>query len=259
MNEHIGKPFDLSGLVAVLLRVTGYQGQPDALPAPTKPSTDLREGWQPGRESSAVDFQTAIARLGGNTALYVRTASEFAKTLPAQISEMASQSADEPKQLAILAHTLKGTAATLGANSLSAAAAAIERLCKAGEGQSEIAVAIGKLREASSETLTALHREIEAAALPRPALAAVRASAVFDQEAALAAADTLVELLEQSDLTALERFAQDREALSYAPEAMFNALEIALQSLDLDTALINCKEMQSWIRTSAKSDEEPAA
>jgi hypothetical protein len=82
---------------------------------------------------------------------------------------------------------------------------------------------------------------------------------VFDQEAALAAADTLVELLEQSDLTALERFAQDREALSYAPEAMFNALEIALQSLDLDTALINCKEMQSWIRTSAKSDEEPAA
>jgi PAS domain S-box-containing protein len=257
MNEHIGKPFDMNGLVEVLLRVTGYQGQLDALPASEKPSLDSRELWNPTGEPPSVDFQTAIARMGGNTSLYMRTASEFARTLPAHITEMASQTSEESKQLAILAHTLKGTAATLGANALSTTAATIERLCKTGKGRSELAVAIGKLREAASETLNALHREIDATDPPRTDIAASRASEVFRREAALAAANTLFALLEQSDLKALERFAECREALNYAPEAMFDALENAMQGLDLGTALTICKEIQAWIRSAADSNEEP--
>ncbi len=253
MNEHIGKPFDLSGLIAVLLRVTGFQQQPDDSQPSKQPSVPSREARPTIGDGSIVDFQTAVARMGGKEALYMRTAGEFARTLPTHVSEMASLSVDDSRQLAILAHTLKGTAATLGANPLSAAAAAIERLCKTGYDGAEITVAIGNLREAAGEALAALHREIDRADLPSPALATSRVNAVFDREAAMAASDELLGLLEHNDLTALERFAEHREALSCAPEAIFNALESALQSLDLDTALTNCKELRDWLRSAPQA------
>jgi len=93
MNEHVGKPFDLNHLVTLLLRhvphvavlqkgATLVAGASTA----TTPAADA-PGWIP----SVLDVDTAMARMGGAQALYVRAARAFAAELPDQLRQVRQQ------------------------------------------------------------------------------------------------------------------------------------------------------------------------
>ncbi|MCX8519917.1 MAG: response regulator [Rhodoferax sp.] len=136
MDEHIGKPFDIRQLVAVLLQVTGRSAEAQA--TATQPAENPPPETRPIHSSSLysgphlspyLDQSSALARLAGAADLYRSIAREFAKQLGAVAADY--QEAARRHDLLALArqmHTLKGTAATVGALRLSEHANRLEKM-----------------------------------------------------------------------------------------------------------------------------------
>ena len=57
----------------------------------------------------------------------------------------------------------------------------------------------------------------------------------------MAALDELSGLLQSADMAALQRFAELREVLGGLPHDAMDAIDQALQELDLDLALVACQ------------------
>jgi CheY-like chemotaxis protein len=161
MNEHIGKPFDLGYLVALLLRCTGFTpvqavvGQsPDAL-AVVPTEAPAGDALKPTLQ--LLDVATALSHMDGLKDLYLDLALQFEQDLMGVVPELqralsAGLMADAARQM----HTLKGTAATLGAMPLSRMAAELEALCKASplpDGARAREAALADLVQASLEAL----------------------------------------------------------------------------------------------------------
>jgi signal transduction histidine kinase/CheY-like chemotaxis protein len=167
MTDHIGKPFDLNYLVNLLLQKSGFQPtpSPDA-PAPATPSgQDLPAA--PIVKSAvaidgavAVDLETALSHLDGLTDLYVDLAKQFIEELESVVAEyVRALSASLISEAARQMHTLKGTAATLGVMPLSLLALELEKLCKS-----------------STQSVDALAREPQLAAMVNASIVALRAA-----------------------------------------------------------------------------------
>ncbi|WP_229257588.1 response regulator [Duganella callida] len=127
MVDHVGKPFDLDQLVAVILVHTGRAGaNADAGTAPI-----LSEGGAPGRETAeespaalpapGLNTAAALKRLGGLESVYQIALRSFvteAERLAAQLHS-ARERRDCGAALPVI-HTLKGLAGTVGADLLAA-------------------------------------------------------------------------------------------------------------------------------------------
>ena len=123
MSEHIGKPFDMDKLVALLLRVTGLRPPGEADDA--RHLTLVAESPLP--QVDGLDLATALNRMSGMRTLYVRSASELVRTLGTVVGDLQRHlAAGEPLAARMLLHTLKGNAATLGAGALATVAAELE-------------------------------------------------------------------------------------------------------------------------------------
>jgi CheY-like chemotaxis protein len=260
MNEHVGKPFDLDHLVHTLLRVTGFKAPqwmdaPDAVvptaplaaPAPSAPAAlDMAVV-----DATVVDMAGAQARMGGSSALYLRLAQQFVESLAAELAQLQAALAGPPAQATLLAHSLKGTAAILGALQLSQRAADLEKLCKAQAGGGELNSAWLRVESAAQETAASLQAALQALeageagetgppaagyALPQPA----------QREAVSLAMAELMPLLQAEDFAALEIFAGMRAVLAEVPEALLSPLEEALQDLDMERALQACGVIDDW-------------
>ena len=121
MNDHIGKPINLSYLITTLLQHTGRS----ALSLPPGPYTPVRSA--PLVATQALDVDAALERLGGNIDLYRNVLKSFLS----EIGETSDQLGhllqnDKLAEARRLLHTLKGTAATLGAQTLADVAAQAE-------------------------------------------------------------------------------------------------------------------------------------
>ncbi len=129
MNEHIGKPFDLPQLVSALIRLTGWKTI--ASEVATRAAGDAQAGTV-NFKSDAIDLGPALARMAGMKSLYLRAAKEYQKSIATLASRLAALvEAGDFKQAGMLAHSNKGTAATLGLEQLSAELKDIELACKA--------------------------------------------------------------------------------------------------------------------------------
>jgi signal transduction histidine kinase/CheY-like chemotaxis protein len=139
MDDHVGKPFDLSHLVSVLLKHAGL----DAVGSPAQqneiPPVDVQSSVispetnneVPTMNPTVIDSQQALNRIGGMRSLYLGLLREFLSDLKTVVPEYhrmlsASLFHDAARHM----HTLKGTAATLGATELSALAFELEKKCK---------------------------------------------------------------------------------------------------------------------------------
>jgi two-component system sensor histidine kinase/response regulator len=177
MNDHVGKPFDLNYLVTVLLQSSGYQPATAPLLAPevtAPPSSDLAA--MPaavGAPSSppsptpadaqveTIDLDCALRNLEGMKDLYLDLARQFQIELESAVSDLhhtlcEPALADAMRQL----HTLKGTAATLGAMPLSDLARALEHTCKT-EGVAAVLAREAELTALVNATKTALQATID--------------------------------------------------------------------------------------------------
>jgi HPt (histidine-containing phosphotransfer) domain-containing protein len=240
MNEHVGKPFDLNHLVTLLLRHVPHVAVPQkgatlvaGASTATTPAADA-PGWIP----SVLDVDTAMARMGGAQTLYVRAARAFAAELPDQLRQVRQQMTLDRVHVGQLLHTLKGSAATLGANALAEAAARLEQRCNPALGAAaDWDEALAALQGAASATQAAVAHTVERldatpkAAVPLP-------PPVCDAQVALR---ELVTLLEASDLHALRKFAEIRPALLAVDPSLLNELDQAIQALQFGTAQRLCQ------------------
>jgi CheY-like chemotaxis protein/HPt (histidine-containing phosphotransfer) domain-containing protein len=127
MNDHIGKPFEIAQLVALLRQHLGWadraesNGTPAAIESKPVAMTDVVD-------SGNIDFAQALVWMGGSTKLYCDVAGAFLKDLPAHADSLERHLASvQPKDAARVMHTLKGLARTVGAVQLAAFAAHQEK------------------------------------------------------------------------------------------------------------------------------------
>jgi signal transduction histidine kinase/CheY-like chemotaxis protein len=245
MNEHIGKPFDMGKLVSLLIRTVAahahqeqrHEPEPEAPAAPAATMAPASAApVVPGLE-----LHTALQRLAGECGLYVRAAREFEASLSSLLPELrllhrsAEQTALQRKL-----HTLKGNAATLGASALAQQAAALEQRLKA-----DPAIDLGAALEAMAPVLATTRGSLrQAIALLGEAVAPVAqapAATAADRLAGLALLQELCALLHANDMDALLRFGQGRGLLASCFGPWCEQLDVALQDLQLEQALVLCR------------------
>ena len=251
MNAHVGKPFDLKALVQTLLDVTGYRA-PDAHPVPAAaPALVLAPAAAPPH--GVLDVAAALARMGGLSKLYRRAAGDFLQALPGQLAALQPDEANS-QQCAMQAHTLKGTAALLGAVGLSALAAELENQCKATAPQAARTATLARLhtlaettREQLQQALQAMQDPADAQQIGPQGLPGATGLDPKERAGLQAALAPLLVQLEADDLAALETFAKQRDTLAALPQALLAPLEQALQDLELEQALAACRQVAAWL------------
>jgi len=132
MSDWLGKPIDVADLEAVLTRwlpARHAPGPPHPAPAsvPDAPADTLPDAL-PG-----IDLAAALERFLGNRPAFLETLATFVGTHRPALERIPTLAAREDKEpLLRLLHTLAGSAATLGATDVEAAARALERAVRDG-------------------------------------------------------------------------------------------------------------------------------
>jgi len=124
MVDYVSKPIDTRKLFQILERWTsqssGEKASPSGRNAKILPSPD-----------AVLDIQSALKRFSDDSNFYQSLLDEFLKDLPGKIDEMKNAySKGNLKQLAFLAHNLKGVAANFGAGQLYSLAASLDEASK---------------------------------------------------------------------------------------------------------------------------------
>ncbi|WP_079433587.1 response regulator [Zoogloea sp. LCSB751] len=220
MNDHVAKPIVLEHLVEAILRHT--RGGCAAL-APLAPATD---GLPP---LPGLNVAAALRRVGNDAAEYLALLRHFTRSqadCPQRID--AALAAGDLATAERLAHTLRGTAANLGATVLQEAAAAVEMALRNGR--------------STDATLAVLRNELTAlqALLVRtlPPEEETDPGTRLSDEAFDMALWQLARLLETADGTAPTHFKQMRADLSARlGNEVAGEIASALQAYDYDQAL----------------------
>lgn len=126
MNDFLVKPIDVAKLHEKLARwLPAKDRNPDMRVASGKPGSP---------NESAINFSAAIGRLGGYEELYTVGARAFYENGLDRFEKIRDAwSRKAIDELILLAHSLKGTAGQIAADSLAALAAKLEEACKQGE------------------------------------------------------------------------------------------------------------------------------
>jgi CheY-like chemotaxis protein len=268
MNDHVGKPFELDHLVAVLLRVTGHGTTPAATPSapsapsapsvPSAPATLLPTALTDRAAAAGIDLAAALGRLGGKLPVYARLLRDFSDdlaTLPAQLHALAT--AADTAGLARALHTLKGLAATLGAKALAGVAADGERLLAPAATASErtpndapvapdLAAVCATVSQASQRmrpALQALLQDLQGAATEAASEHDGGDHAIGKAAAAAAALRELVALLENSDMRATDLMARLQPPPGGPAGPAWHAIGEAVAALDFERALRLCQPL----------------
>lgn len=223
MNDHIGKPFNLDQLIASLLQWTHGAAAAEATGAPMP---DAR------CEIPLLNRTDALQRMGGSTSLLNRLSTQFLGDLPKYLQACEPTMLDEQLELAQRAlHSLKGIAATIGADALAKVAGEEEQHARSGA-----TVNLEPLRHMAARTEQAL-LDIGVAvpsttANDEVARGEVQPALTIAQRALLT---RLLSLLEAADLDAIEAM---EELLAHGDEdnKRWAALDLEVQALKFDLA-----------------------
>ncbi|MCV2370084.1 response regulator [Roseateles oligotrophus] len=166
MTDFVSKPFELSNLVQVLLRVSGRAA---AAAAAAQASAErkfttlaLPADLQARALGQGIDAQKTIDRFMGKSALYQRMVNSFcvsALALPAQLEGLLAESKHADAERAL--HSFKGLAATLGAEAMAKLGSDGEAMFKRGDLPSpEWLAELLRLIQSGTQDLTLLAQAI---------------------------------------------------------------------------------------------------
>jgi PAS domain S-box-containing protein len=236
MDAHVGKPFEIDHLVAVICRQLGRAAAAAPRAAPPLAPGLLPPALVAQGLAAGLDMEAALQRLMGKTELLARLSRSLAATAEALPAELrALLAAGDAAAAAAALHSFKGLAATLGADRLAELARQGETRLKAGDSLAPAWVDEGGLAGAVQQG-SALLRAL-AEALPAPAAAAVP----LDLAAVRAALAQLVALLRSADMAALDALESLRA--SAAAGLDLEGLDDAMAQLDFARALQYCEQL----------------
>jgi len=236
MNDHVGKPFHLPDLIEVVLRHTkraGRAAQPLApRHAPAPPQADQ------------VDALGALARLGGNAALYGRVLRSYALELASLPDELDAllQGGDRVGACRLL-HTLKGLSATVGAQHMAAVATAAEDTLKHSDAAQSAAEAAATVRRAVAATHQLIGELAQRYAGSPSEAGSSGATVALDARKLRSDLADLRELLRNSDLRALDVHRQLALDHPHAAQHLFGSLDEAMAVLDFERAAQSSKAL----------------
>jgi two-component system sensor histidine kinase/response regulator len=206
MNGHISKPIDPPILFETLARLMRRTGT--AAPFPQGPA----ERPEPLPEISGLDTADGLARVAGNTKLYLKLLRQFAEQQADVVARItATLDAGDRGTAERLAHTLKGVAGSLGAGAVQAAAGALEKVIRDSAPRAEVKKKLKHTDELLTPLLARLH-----GAWKVPAAPASRPVKVADAAAVRMACSQLLKLLEDFDPMAVDFIVANEAALRAA-------------------------------------------
>jgi PAS domain S-box-containing protein len=251
MNDHVGKPFDLTHLVEVLrshvlgVAVPSSNATPNASQAADQLPDSLPK-------ADAVEADAALERLGNNAELYGQILLSYLQELASSPDQLDGfLEAGDLVEAGRLLHTLKGLSATVGASYMAAVAKATEAQVKGAgpafalddaRAQFRVAVAI------TSEVMGKIAKTFgafEQAAIPQDgphALPANHVEVAMDapsRTALVADIQKLQGLLTNSDMAAIRVQVQLRQTYPGAAQDLL-ALDAAMAAFDFPQAVIQC-------------------
>jgi HPt (histidine-containing phosphotransfer) domain-containing protein len=252
MNDHVGKPFDLTHLVEVLIRHTHWQVNATVPHAPVQVAPGpaaVQVQWPQG-----MDGDGALARMGGNIGLFVKTLRAFARDtalLPDRVDALvaAGDIATARREL----HGFKGLTATLGVNALSALAAKAEALAhpsdksdksdKSGEPIQQLRVLLAQIRTGVALWMPALQALAGDLAQENEAASEAAARPAADGVNLLGQLSELLEVLRNSDMQAMELHATLRQSCPDELAEVLEPLDTAMADLDFEMATVECEKL----------------
>jgi CheY-like chemotaxis protein/HPt (histidine-containing phosphotransfer) domain-containing protein len=265
MDDHVGKPFALAALVAVLQRLCrmGETGR-EALAAfpsrPVGPRLPAAAVWL--AEIHGLDLDAAVERMGYRLDVYRRMLRRFAEGLPSQVPAMLQHGRDgQWDESHRAAHALKGLAATLGATALADTAAraeaAIGERCACDASMGALA-ALDAACGTASQVLQALAEALDGGSQPdtapsgwcestarasEPAHAADTVPAAPDDRVLRDGLAELDRLLEDSDMDALSCVESLRAAGERRFGSAWTTLDETVLLLDFGAARRECRRL----------------
>ncbi len=236
MNDHVGKPFELDHLVALLLQHTGRVVTENTDARPPVPT-----------QAAELDIAAALHRLGGDANLLGTLLQAFARDMaqiPQQLKVQLEAGLEDDAIRAM--HTLKGLAATVGASHLAQVAIELEKRLRNGVPPQAHADVVQHLQNTIDTTARALQPVLQRYAQP------VARDGVADSANVLTAVDTnqsikdltaLHQLLVDSNMQALEMFAHMQQTYGSTWEAAFAPIALAITQLDFSRAASHCQSL----------------
>ncbi len=238
MTDHIGKPFDLSKLVAIIRRHTDSDQDAFTFAAPTQAT---QQKIQTGVHSE-LNATAALARFNGQTDTFqlalrgfVHEARVLMNSLPLAFDRQAR------KDAVLQLHTLKGLAATVGAEHLAGLASDMELAQKAGAHWDAQGKALANLLQAAqraAQGAETLEKELEASMRQTTAKPPVPPGSAAALQADLQA---LLPLLDGANLHAVAVFERLRQRHGgHLPEVLVQ-LQPLVEQLEFEAAARQCR------------------
>jgi two-component system sensor histidine kinase/response regulator len=230
MSDYISKPIEEEQLLGVLGRWINVTAAPE--PQPTAPASDELPQLLPG-----LDMRDGVRRASGNVELYRRLLGDLRRDIGEMLPKL-REALDRGvvREALDLLHTLKGSAATLGARRISECAAVLEGRFRRNE-----SVILDELIASAAELDESIGHVLDSAQPVAAPASAVHPSA----SSLLPIARRLDEQLLQNNLAAVGSF-EELKALAGAQfgERM-QQLEQSLDRLDFDAARAHLREIEA--------------
>ena len=235
MNDHVAKPIDPDELFTVLLRWIkprdGGSAAPEHAPAATVSTAATAVPTAETLVIPGIDTKAALRRAGGNLKRYESLLRKFAQLSAGGVEEIRNAlAAGETETAARAAHSIKGSAANLGATGVAEVAAKAESAILAGQGVDETLRSL----ETSFATTAAAIRT----ALPNEQAASGNGGGSADPATVLEPLLRLKTLLKNDDGDAADFILDARPGLSRVlTEAEMDALAGHVGNFDFAAAL----------------------
>jgi CheY-like chemotaxis protein len=266
MDDHVGKPFDLANMVAILVKLTGWSEAKRQLSAdrPAAPQTHAQAELE-GLGSDEFDVKGALDRMGSSLDLYLKVLKSFVKDSAGMAAQLSGHlSRGERLESVRLLHTLKGLAATVGARNLAKFATQAETTVRSGDipgGAAQLVAQMQQEIEDGAKTMVALIKQLEQVAAKSAVSdknqegvsGAVTASAAQDavqnRAQRVSELQKLHALLIKSDMDAMRAHAEFSENFGDSMGEALVLLDEAMANLDFEKAALECERLLQRIRT----------
>jgi two-component system sensor histidine kinase/response regulator len=226
MQGHLAKPIDPPLLFDTLSKIPRRAHETSAAASP--PANGSAESALP--KVDGLDCADGLRRVAGNEKLYVKLLRQFASQQADAVAQIRTALASNDRESATrLAHTLKGVAGNLGAGSVQAVAAEIEKLLRDGSPieangsalehlSSVLDPFLARLRAALASAVTATSAAPAVASAQTRAVAAQLAKlfADFDTSAVTFAEENQASLRPAFDAVAWEQFLRQTQGFAFA-------------------------------------------